>query len=86
MLGGKMNALFGTMFFAIAVTAPPSPDNWCRVGHTVMIPDGREGPVTSLDGEICGVLVYGEKYVSQWAYYLVEPIYPQKLERYQFGH
>ena len=51
-----------------------------------MIPDGREGPVTSLDGDICRVLVYGEKYVSLWAYYLIEPIYPQKLDRYQFGH
>lgn len=52
----------------------------------MMIPDGREGPVTSLDGDICRVLVYGEKYVSQWAYYLIEPMYPQKLEHYKFGH
>jgi hypothetical protein len=81
-----LNTLIGVMLFATAVVAPPTPENWCKVGHTVMIPDGREGPVTSLDGEICGVLVYGEKYVSQWAYYVIEPLYPQKLERYQFGH
>jgi hypothetical protein len=52
----------------------------------VMIPDGREGPVTSLDGEICRVLVYGEEYVSLWAYYLIEPIYPSIEGPRKFGH
>ncbi len=52
----------------------------------VMIPDGREGPVTSLDGDLCQVLVYGETYASQWAYYLIEPVTPKyKLTR-NFGH
>lgn len=41
----------------------------------VIIPDGREGPVTSVSGELCKVLVYGEAYVSVWAYFLVEPVY-----------
>jgi hypothetical protein len=70
----------------IAVAHPPSPDNWCIVGNLVMVPDGREGPVTSIDGDICRVLVYGEGYVSLWAYYLVEPVYPQLLPGRRFGH
>jgi hypothetical protein len=41
-----------------------------------MIPDGREGPVTSVNGDICRVLVYGEAYVSLWAYYLIDPAFP----------
>jgi hypothetical protein len=81
-----MNFLAASVVMAVVASAPPSPGNWCVVGHTVMIPDGREGPVTSLDGDICRVLVYGEKYISHWAYYLIEPVYPQKLKRYQFGH
>jgi hypothetical protein len=56
------------------------------VGHTVMIPDGREGPVTSLDGDICQVLVYGETYASQWVYYLIEPVDPKKPQGRAFGH
>jgi hypothetical protein len=71
---------------AAAIALPPSADNWCKVGHVVMVPDGREGPVTSLEGDICRVLVYGEKYVSLWQYSEIEPVYPQKLERYRFGH
>lgn len=61
--------------FMLAVLASdgPTPANWCRVGQVVMIPDGREGPVTSVSGDICKVLVYGEKYVSLWAYYMIEP-------------
>ena len=55
---------------------PPAPENWCQVGQMVMIPDGREGPVTSVSGDICRVLVYGQKYVSLWAYYLIEPSHP----------
>jgi hypothetical protein len=47
--------------------------NWCRAGAVVMIPDGREGPVISADGELCKVLAYGEKYVSLWPHYLLEP-------------
>jgi hypothetical protein len=82
--------IFGALLFAAtAVTPsanPPVPENWCGVGQVVMVPDGREGPVTSLDGNICRVLVYGEKYVSLWAYYLVEPVYPQHLPARMFGH
>jgi hypothetical protein len=29
------------------------------------------------DGDICRVLVYGEKYVSLWAYFPIEPAYPK---------
>lgn len=50
--------------------------NWCKPGHLVMIPDGREGRVTSVDGPICRVLAYGEGYVSVWTFDLVEPVYP----------
>jgi hypothetical protein len=72
----------------LATTGSPTvdPGNWCRVGQTVMIPDGREGPVTSLDGEICRVLVYGEKYVSLWPSYMIEPIYPSVEGPRAFGH
>lgn len=73
-----MYALLATFIFAAAAAdEPPSPGNWCEVGQTVVIPDGREGPVTSVSGDICRVLVYGEKYVSLWAYYLIEPAYPK---------
>ena len=82
----EMKSLLATVYVATAIAAPPTPDNWCRVGHTVMIPDGREGPVTSLDGDICQVLVYGETYASQWVYYLIEPVYPQKSDSRAFGH
>ena len=89
-----MKSLLATTFVATAIAAPtaippaapPTADNWCQVGHTVMIPDGREGPVTSLDGDLCQVLVYGETYASQWVYYLIEPVYPQKLVSRAFGH
>lgn len=60
--------------------------NWCTPGYTVMVPDGREGLVTSTDGDICRVLADGEGYVSLWAYYLVEPVYPQIIARRQVGH
>ena len=84
--GSEMKALLATVFVATAIAAPPTPDNWCEVGHTVMIPDGREGPVTSLDGDLCQVLVYGETYASQWVYYLIEPVAPQKSDSRAFGH
>lgn len=68
-------AIATLMFAAAAAVDPPSPQNWCRIGQKVMIPDGREGPVTSVTGDICKVLVYGEAYVSLWAYYVIEPVY-----------
>ncbi len=58
----------------------------CRAGAVVMIPDGREGRVTSRDGGICRVLAYGEGYVSLWLEDTVEPVYPQEFERHTFGH
>jgi hypothetical protein len=90
----EMKTLLATVFVANAIAAPtaippaapPSPNNWCEVGHTVMIPDGREGPVTSLDGDICQVLVYGETYASQWVYYLIEPVDLNKPGDRAFGH
>jgi hypothetical protein len=63
-----------------------SSGNWCKAGHLVMIPDGREGRVTSVDGPICRVLAYGEGYVSIWTYDLVEPVYPQEIPFRNFGH
>lgn len=81
-----MKSLVGAMALLTAVTAPAAPENWCRVGQTVMVPDGREGPVTSLDGDICRVLVYGEKYVSLWAYFVIEPVYPSVEGPRKFGH
>lgn len=89
-----MKTLLATVFFATATAAPaailpvapPSSDNWCKVGLMVMIPDGREGPVTSLEGDICQVLVYGETHASQWAYYLIEPVDPKEPDDRAFGH
>jgi hypothetical protein len=82
----EMKALLATVFVATAITAPPTPQNWCQVGQTVMIPDGREGPVTSLDGDLCQVLVYGESHATQWAYYLIEPVNPPKTSSRASGH
>ena len=56
-----------------AAPLQPTPDNWCEVGQVVIIPDGREGPVTSVSGNLCRVLVYGQKYASLWPHYLIEP-------------
>ena len=54
----------------------PVVENWCEVGQVVMIPDGREGPVTQVDGNLCKVLVYGHKYDSPWPFDQIEPAYP----------
>jgi hypothetical protein len=62
-----------------AELAATAAGNWCKPGHLVMIPDGREGRVTSVDGAICRVLAYGEGYVSVWTYDLVEPVYPTEF-------
>ncbi len=56
---------------------PPAPGNWCKVGQSVIIPDGRDGPVTQVTGQICKVLVRGEDRVSLWAYFLIEPAFPR---------
>lgn len=72
-----MFTIMSTLAVLSVAIEPPVAANWCEVGQKVMIPDGREGPVTSVSGEICRVLVYGEKYVSPWAYYLIEPATPR---------
>ena len=81
-----MNFVRAAMFLATITVATPPSGNWCTVGHIVMVPDGREGPVTALDGDMCEVLVYGDGQASRWAYYSIEPVYPQKLERPVFAH
>ena len=60
--------------------------NWCTVGYTVMVPDGREAVVTSKQGDICRVMAAGEGYVTLLPYYIVEPVYPQNLRIGPFGH
>lgn len=65
---------------------PPAEQNWCTVGRTVMVPDGREATVTSTQGDICRVLAFGEGYVSLIPYYLVEPVYPQNIPERNIGH
>ncbi len=67
-----------------ALTAPfdvpePAQTNWCTPGYTVMIPDGREGVVTSVDGDICRIVTDGEKFVTPLPHFIVEPVYPQKF-------
>ncbi len=58
----------------------------CRVGALVMVPDGREGHVTSREDGICRVMAYGEGYVSLWLEDSIEPVYPQEFEHHTFGH
>lgn len=67
------------------VAKSPVSDNWCTPGYKVMVPDGREGRVTSIDGDICRVLADGEAYVTLIPYYIVEPVYPQIFARHDFG-
>ncbi len=62
----------------------PVIDNWCTPGYKVMVPDGREGRVTSIDGDICRVLADGEAYVTPIPYFIVEPVYPQIFAQHDF--
>ncbi len=71
---------------APATEGPEEPHEVCREGLIVMIPDGREGRVTSREDGICRVLAYGEGYVSLWLEDMVEPVYPQDLPNQEFGH
>jgi hypothetical protein len=71
-----MKTVLAMLMLMTLPSEPPVPENWCEVGQQVIIPDGREGPVLSVTGDICKVLVYGEKYVSLWAYFLIEPAHP----------
>ncbi len=73
-----------TLIIVAALSAPfnvPEPvrTNWCTPGYTVMIPDGREGVVSSVDGDICRIITDGEAYVTPLPHFIVEPIYPQKF-------
>jgi hypothetical protein len=69
---------------AALAAAPANPSeiperNWCTPGYVVMLPDGREGVVTSISGEICRVITDGEAYVTPIPHFIVEPVYPQKF-------
>ena len=75
-----------TMTVVAALAAPgelPPPQqtvsNWCTVGYVVMLPEGREGVVSSVDGEICRVFADGERYVTLIPHFIVEPVYPQQF-------
>ncbi len=65
---------------------PPSKDNWCTVGYKVMVPDGREGRVTSVSGDICRVLADGKLKYHLIPHYIVEPVYPQDFAKVKIGH
>ena len=81
--------MMGLPAFIIVLTALSpiaEPGNWCRIGQSVMIPDGREGPVTMLDGELCHVMVYGESRETRWAFYIIEPVDPPAPLPRRFGH
>ncbi len=74
-----------------AMQLPPLPKvvppaKLCLPGRVVMIPDGREGQVTSYEDGVCRVLAYGEAYVSLWTDDMVEPVYPQLWPELNFGH
>jgi hypothetical protein len=69
----------------IDITEPPTA-NWCTPGYTVMLPDGREGVVTSIDGDICRVMTDGEKYITPMPHFILEPVYPQVLAFRDIGH
>jgi hypothetical protein len=80
----KMSDISGVMALVATLSAPVEvPEaqsfNWCTPGYTVMIPDGREGVVTSTDGDICRVVTDGEAYVTPIPHFIVEPVYPQKF-------
>jgi hypothetical protein len=68
------------------VNLRPSPGNWCTKGYLVMVPDGREGRVTSVSGDICRVLADGEAFVTPLPYFIVEPVYPQPFKTADIGH
>jgi hypothetical protein len=77
-----MEAFATTMAMVAALNVPmdvprQQDENWCTPGYVVMIADGREGFVSSVEGELCRVIASGEKYVTLLPYYLVEPVYPQ---------
>lgn len=77
-----MSDINNVMIVVAALSSPvdipePVSKNWCTPGYTVMIPDGREGVVTSTDGDICRVVADGEAYATLIPHFIVEPVYPQ---------
>jgi hypothetical protein len=61
----------------VDIPTPPVAKNWCTPGYTVMLPEGREGVITSIDGEICRVVTDGEAFATLIPHYILEPVYPQ---------
>lgn len=85
--------LSGVLLASLAVSpgppiasAPPVELNWCTVGYTVMVPDGREGEVMSKDGDICRIVAFGEAFATLIPFYLVEPVYPQAFIKQPHSH
>lgn len=80
-----MSDLNSVMIVVAALSTPvevpdPASENWCTPGYTVMMPEGREGVVTSIDGDICRVVADGEKYATLIPHFIVEPVYPQPFQ------
>jgi hypothetical protein len=71
---------------APAIVPPQQDQNWCTPGHMVMVPDGREAWVSSVDGDICRIIADGEAYVTLMPYYIVERVYPQPYIGQIVGH
>jgi hypothetical protein len=77
-----MSDINNMMLVVAALSSPidipePIEKNWCTPGYTVMMPEGREGVVTSTDGDICRVVADGEAYATLIPHFIVEPVYPQ---------
>lgn len=69
--------VMGKALVLAALAMDPGTGNWCKAGESVVIPDGREGPVVHVERDLCSVLAYGEKYPKRWAFYLLEPTNPR---------
>jgi hypothetical protein len=65
------------LFILPVLQDAPRSVNWCEEGQMVIIPDGRDGAVTFVDGKFCAVLPYSEKYATRWVYDMIEPKYPK---------
>jgi hypothetical protein len=78
----QMTDINVAMIVVTALSAPfdipdPVQKNWCTPGYTVMLPEGREGVVTSTVGDICRVVADGEAYATLIPHFILEPVYPQ---------
>lgn len=73
----NVTAMVAALAAPAELTVPEPDRNWCTPGYVVMLPEGREGVVTSTEGEICRVMADGEKYVTLIPHFIVEPVYPQ---------